>query len=177
MSELLVVGFPNETQAEEVRQSLFRMEKEYLLELEDAVVVVKNQAGKLSVHQNYNLVESGAGGGIVLGSLWGLLLGVLFFNPILGFATGSVAGGAIGGITGWLTDIGIDDTFIKELGNTIQPGHSALFILVKKITPDKVLNHLKQQNVQGRILHTSLSVDDETRLKEILQSKLPETGL
>lgn len=173
MSELIVVDFPNESQAEEVRQRLFRMEKEYLLELEDAVVVVKNQAGKLSVHQNYNLVESGAGGGIVFGSLWGLLLGVLFFNPLLGFATGSVAGGAIGGISGWLTDIGIDDKFIKELGNTIQPGHSALFLLIKKVTPDKVLSHLKQQNIQGTILHTSLSVDDETQLKQILQAKIP----
>lgn len=177
MRDLIVVAFPDEAQAEHVRQKLLRMEKEYLLELEDAVVVVKNREGKLSVHQAYHLVETGAGGGIFVGGLWGLLLGVLFFNPILGFATGTLAGAAVGGVSGWLADIGIDDTFIHELGQTIQPGHSALFILIRKVTPDKVLNHLKEQQVQGTILHTSLSIDDETRLREILQSKLTKAGI
>ena len=174
MSELIVVDFPHETQAEEVRRSFFLMEQEYLLELEDAVVVVKNPEGRLTVNQSYNLVASGAGGGLLVGGFWGLLLGLLFFNPILGVATGGVAGAAVGGISGWLTDIGIDDNFIKQLGSTIQPGHSALFILLKKVTPDKVLNHLKEQHVQGTVLQTSLSIDDETKLKRILQSKSQE---
>ena len=119
------MAFADETKAEEVRKLLFTMQKQYLFDLEDAVVVVKNHEGKVTINQIYNLVASGAAGGVLYGGLWGLLIGVLFFNPILGWAAGGLAGATAGSITGWLTDIGIDDNFIKELGNTIQPGHSA----------------------------------------------------
>lgn len=84
MSELIVVAFTDEEKAGEVRKILFTMEKQYLLELEDAVVVVKNQEGKFSINQTYNLVASGAMGGVVYGGLWELLIGVLFFKPIIG---------------------------------------------------------------------------------------------
>ena len=172
MSELIVVAFPDETKAEEVRKLLFTMQKQYLLDLEDAVVVVKNHEGKVTINQIYNLVASGAAGGMLYGGLWGLLIGVLFFNPILGWAAGGLAGATAGSITGWLTDIGIDDNFIKELGNTIHPGHSALFLLLKKVTPDKVINELKRKGVEGTILQTSLSTEDEAKLQSFLTSKI-----
>jgi len=175
MSELIVVAFDNETQAGEIRKLLLSMQKEYLLELEDAVTVVKNQGGKLSLNQIYNLPVSGAASGTVFGGIWGLLIGVLFFNPILGWAVGSVAGATMGGVTGWLSDIGIDDDFIKQLGSTIQPGNSALFILLRKATTDKVIQELTRHNVKGTILKTSLSTDDETRLQHILNAKMQDS--
>ncbi len=159
MSELIVVAFRDEHKAEEVRLTLQKLQKEYLIDLEDAVVVVKDQNGKLKLKQTYNLVASGAASG----SFWGLLIGLLFFNPLLGVAVGT----AFGAISGALGDIGIDDNFIKELGNTIEPGSSALFVLVRKVTPDKVLSELQQ--FDGKILRTSLSKEDENDLQQALE--------
>ena len=172
MSDLIVVAFNDEGKAEEVRSLLFSMQAQYLLNLEDAVVVVKNSEGKLSINQTHNLVASGAVGGVLYGSLWGVLIGALFFNPILGWAAGGLTGRTVGGVSGWLTDIGIDDEFIKKLGETIQAGNSALFVLIKNVTPDKVIKELQNQGVEGTILQTSLSIDNEKRLHDILQSKM-----
>lgn len=159
MSELIVVAFQDKHRAEEVRLTLQKLQKEYLVDLEDAVVVVKNQEGKLKLKQTYNLIAAGAASG----SFWGLLIGLLFFNPLLGVAVGT----AFGAISGALGDVGIDDNFIKELGNTIEPGTSALFVLVRKVTPDKVLTELQQ--FEGKILRTSLSKYDEDELRQALE--------
>ena len=172
MSDLVVVAFNDEERAEEVRRLLFTMQSQYLLDLEDAVVVVKSREGKLSINQTHNLVASGAVGGVLYGSLWGVLLGALFFNPLLGWAAGGLTGGTVGGVSGWLTDIGIDDEFIKKLGKTIQEGNSALFVLIKNVTSDKVIKKLQNQGVKGTILQTSLSIDNESRLQDILQAKV-----
>ncbi|MDT7043727.1 DUF1269 domain-containing protein [Candidatus Nitronereus thalassa] len=171
MRNLVVVSFLSETKAHEVRQKLVELEKKYLVSLEDAVVVVRNKEGKIAVNQQYNLVASGAIEGTFFGTLWGLLLGLLFFNPLVGLAAGSVTGAALGGTAGWLSDIGIDDDFIKQLGQTIQPSSSALFLLIKDITPDKVVEELQSLDLEGKVLHTSLSIDDEAKLKELLQAK------
>ncbi len=161
MSELIVVAFKDEHKAEEVRLALAKMQREHLIDIEDAVVVIKKENGKLKLNQSYNLVASGA----VSGSFWGLLIGFLLFNPILGVATGT----AFGAISGALADIGINDNFIKELGGTIEPGSSALFVLVRKVTPDKVLEELRPY--QGRILQTSLTKDDEAKLQAVLEQE------
>jgi uncharacterized membrane protein len=172
MSELIVVAFDTETQAEETRKLLFELQDQYLVEVEDAVTVIKNHEGKISINQIYNLPLSGATGGTVYGGIWGMLIGVLFFNPILGWAVGSVTGATIGGVSGWLTDIGINDDFIKRLGETIKPKSSALFLLLRKVTQDKVLQVLKEHHIQGTVLRTSLSTDDESTLQEILSAKM-----
>jgi uncharacterized membrane protein len=172
MSELIVVAFDTETQAEETRKLLFELQDQYLVEVEDAVTVIKNHEGKISINQIYNLPLSGATGGTVYGGIWGMLIGVLFFNPILGWAVGSVTGATIGGVSGWLTDIGINDDFIKRLGETIKPKSSALFLLLRKVTQDKVLQVLKEHHIKGTVLRTSLSTDDESTLQEILNSKM-----
>ena len=163
MSELIVVGFDDEFKAEQVRLNLLKMQQTHLIDLEDAVVVVKNKEGKLKISQAYDLV----GGGAVSGGFWGLLVGALLFNPLLGAATGVAAGA----LSGALTDIGIDDNFIKELGNTISPSTSALFVLVKKATPDKVLDEIKKQQIEGTIIKTSLSYDDEAKLQAALKGE------
>ena len=85
----------------------------------------------------------------------------MFFEPMLG-----ILGAAVGALSGALTDIGIDDNFIQELGNTIEPGTSAIFVLVRKSTPDKVLDDLSK--FEGKVLRTSLSHEDEAQLQAVL---------
>jgi len=160
MSDLIVVGYNDEHQAEEVRLKLIKMQHEYLVDLEDAVVAVRDKEGKVKLHQIHNLTAAGA----ISGGFWGALIGLLFLSPILGAAIGAGAG-AIGGT---LSDIGIDDNFMKELAGTLQPGSSALFVLVRKMTPDKVLPQL--QGMGGRILRTSLSNEDEKKLQAALDA-------
>jgi uncharacterized membrane protein len=124
--------------------------------LDDAAVVVRRPDGKVKVKQAVSLVGAGAMGG----AFWGMLIGLLFWMPWLGIAVGAVSG-ALGGA---LSDYGVDDEFVKEVGNTIQPGHSALFLLIREATPDRLMDELKQFN--GKILQTSLSHEAEAKLKE-----------
>lgn len=160
MSELIVIGYDNPFEAEEVRIKLVKMQQDYLIDLEDAVVAVKDAKGKVKLNQAYQLTTAGA----VSGGFWGTLIGLLFLNPLLGAAVGAGAGA----ITGALTDVGINDDFMKELAGTLQPGTSALFILVRKVTPDKALDEIK--GTGGKILKTSLSHEDESKLQAALDS-------
>ena len=160
MSNLVVIGYEDQFKAEEVRLMLWKMQKEYLIDLEDAVVAVKDDKGKVKLHQALNLTAAGAAGG----GFWGALIGLIFLNPLLGLAVGASAGA----VSGALTDVGINDNFMKELAGTMQPGNSALFILVRRATPDKVLEELK--GTGGKVLKTSLSHDDEAKLQEALSA-------
>ncbi len=156
MSELVVVAFDNETGAAEMRDVLIGLQKQGLVTLDDAAVVVRRPDGKVKVRQAVSLVGAGALGG----AFWGMLIGLLFWMPWLGLAAGALSG-ALGGA---LSDYGLDDGFVKEVGNTIQPGHSALFLLIREATPDRLMEELKQFN--GKILQTSLSKEAEAKLKE-----------
>jgi uncharacterized membrane protein len=160
MSNLVVIGYEDQFKAEEVRLMLLKMQKEYLIDLEDAVVAVKNEKGTVKLHQAVNLTAAGAVGG----GFWGALIGLIFLNPILGLAVGATAGA----VSGALTDVGINDTFMKELAETMRAGSSVLFILVRRATPDKVLEELK--GTGGKVLKTSLSHDDEAKLQEALSA-------
>jgi len=160
MSTLVAIEYDDQFKAEEVRLSLMKMQKDYLIDLEDAVVAVKDQKGKVRLHQAVNLTAAGA----LSGGFWGSLIGLIFLNPLLGMAMGATAG-AVGGA---LTDVGIDDKFMKELAATMKPGSSTLFVLVKKVTPDKVLEEIK--GTGGKILKTSLSHEDEAKLQAALSA-------
>jgi uncharacterized membrane protein len=160
MSNLVVIGFEDEATAFDMRAKLAKMQKEYLIEMEDVVVVTKDEKDKIKLHQAVNLTASGAMGG----SFWGMLIGMVFFNPLLGAAVGAGAGA----LSGKLADIGISDQFMKELGETLTPGTSALFVLVRKATPDKVLEGLR--GLKGKILQTSLTKDKEEELRKVLES-------
>jgi len=153
MSDLVVVAYPDETTAFQARDNLVQLQKEHLIELADAVVVVRKQDGKVEIKQAVNL----AGVGALQGSFWGMFIGLLFFAPWLGLAVGAITGA----ISGKLADIGIDDAFIKEVGSSIQPGNSALFLLVRSATTDKVLERVK---FPGKVIRTSLSNEDEAKL-------------
>jgi uncharacterized membrane protein len=165
MSTLVVIGYKDLYQAEEVRLKLWKLQKEYLIDLEDAVVATKDQAGKIKLHQAVNLTATGAVGG----SFWGSLIGLIFLNPLLGLAMGAAAGA----VSGALADVGIEDTFMKDLAATMQPGSSALFVLARRATPDKVFEEL--QGTGGTILQTSLSHDDEAKLQAALSAAQPST--
>lgn len=161
MADLIVVAYEDEFKAEEVRLALLKLQKEHLIELDDAAVVVKNAEGKVKLKQAVDLTAAGA----VSGSFWGLLIGTLFLSPLFGAAVGA----ASGALSGALTDIGVNDNFMKELGNTMQPGSSALFVLVRKVTPDKVLDEIAPYG--GKVLRTSLSKDKEAELQEVLSNR------
>ena len=161
MSSLVVFDFDGIHTADEVLNKLRSLQKEYLIDLEDAVVAVKDQKGKVRLHQAVNVTAAGA----VSGGFWGALVGMLFLNPLLGMAVGASAGA----VSGALTDVGIDDKFMKELGGTMKPGSSTLFVLVRKATPDKVLDEMK--GTGGKVLRTSLSHDDEAKLQAALSAQ------
>jgi uncharacterized membrane protein len=161
MSNLIVILFDDETTAFEMRTSLIKMQKEYLIQMEDAVVVTKDEAGKIQLHQAVNLTAAGAVGG----GFWGTLIGLLFLTPLLGAAVGAGAGA----VSGMLSDIGIDDQQMKEIAKTFQPGNSALFVLIRKATTDKVLEGLKEFAGKGKVFQTSLSKDDEASLRAALE--------
>jgi len=158
MSDLVAIVYPSEAKAEEVRQRLLKLQKEYLITVNDAVIAVKTDAGNIKLNQLVNTTALGA----MSGSFWGLLIGVLFLNPIVGVAIGA-ASGALGGA---LTDFGIDDAFMKQLAATIQPGNAALFLLVKNMTADKVLREI--QDAGGVVLKTSLDDAKEKALRDAL---------
>lgn len=158
MSDLLVIEFPSEEKAEGVREMLLAMQQEYLIELGDAAVAVKDPNGRVKLNQLFQPVTKGA----VSGALWGPLIGLLFMMPLAGAAIGT-ASGALGGK---LTDLGINDDFMRQVGRTLQSGNAALFLLIRKMTTDKVLAAL--HGAGGRVMRSSF---DETK-EEALQTAL-----
>jgi uncharacterized membrane protein len=159
MSKFVAIAYDDPYKALEVRLELMKAQEEYLIDMEDAVVAVKNDKGKIKLHQAVNLTTAGA----VSGGFWGTLIGLIFLNPLLGMAAGAGAGA----ISGALTDIGINDDFMKKLAEKLQPNTSALFVLVRKSTPDKLLPRI--QPYGGTILQTSLAHEDEQKLQAALE--------
>ena len=158
MADLVVISFPTEAKAEEVRQKLLGMQKEYLIELGDAVIAVKDANGRIKLNQLLGTTAVGA----VSGAFWGSLIGLIFLMPLAGAAIGA-ASGAIGGA---LTDIGINDKWMKEVAAAIQPGTAALFLLIRKVTADKVLEGLRGEG--GTVMRTSLDHTKEAALQAAL---------
>ena len=158
ISDLVVIAFPSEAKAEEVRQKILDLQKDYLIELGDAVIAVKQPNGTVKLNQLINTTAMGA----VSGAFWGTLIGLIFLMPLAGAAIGA-ASGALGGA---LTDVGINDAFMKEVAETLQSGNAALFLLIRKLTTDKVLADLK--GVGGTVLRTSFDHTNEDALRAAL---------
>jgi uncharacterized membrane protein len=161
MSNLVVIAFQDEQTAFEMRAALAKMQKEYLIEMEDVVVVTKGDDGKVKLHQAQSLTALGAASG----GFWGLLIGMIFLNPLLGAAVGAGAGA----LSGALTDVGIDDKFMQQLAESFQNGCSAIFILVRKATADKVLEGLGAFHGKGKVIQTSLTKDEEDELRKVIE--------
>jgi len=156
MSSLLVFAFSDEGGANRMIADLQALQKQQLITIKDAATVIRKPDGKIKVKQAHSLVGTGALGG----AFWGMLIGLLFFMPWLGMTVGAITGA----LTGKLSDYGIDDSFIKEVGVTIRPGHSALFVLAESMTEDKVIEALARH--KATLLRTNLTAEDEVRLRE-----------
>ncbi len=160
MSDLIAITYKDDTSASAALNKLSRLQKEHVITLEDAAVANMNEKGKVKVKQTLEAQHTGSLAG--WGFFWGFLIGLLFGGPLIwGLLTA-----LLGGIIGKTTDLGIDNKFIKEVGNSLEPGQSALFILVIEVTPDKVLPHLEKFG--GTVYQTSLSKEDEEKLQKAL---------
>jgi uncharacterized membrane protein len=160
MSDLIAVAYDDVKTAETVRAKLFDLQRQQLIAIEDAVVVARGHDGKVQLRQ----MRSNVGVGAMGGALWGGLIGLVFLVPFLGAAMGAAAGAAAGS----LTDTGVDDDFMRQVGQDLQPGKAALFLLLTKSTPEKVLPEVAPYG--GHILRTSLSPEAEARLREAAQA-------
>ena len=166
MSTLIVLDFDGIHTADDVLNKVRSLQKEHLVDLEDACVVERDGAGKIHIKQAVNLTAVAATSGGTWGVLWGGLVGLLFLNPLAGMAVGALVGAGAGAVSGSLADYGISNDFVKQLGETIPVNSSALFVLVKSVTEDKVFAEIEPY--KPRVLKTSLSNEDEARLKAAL---------
>jgi uncharacterized membrane protein len=158
MSNLIAIAYEDVGRARSVLDVLHELGVEHAITLDDAVIAERRPDGKIKLHQTSRPGAVGAAGGAV----WGGLIGLLFLSPFLGMAIGAAAGGAAGA----LSDVGVDDRFLRHLGEDLQPGMAAVIVLVRESTPDKVLPRISAYG--GRVIHSSLSDEAETRLRDAL---------
>jgi uncharacterized membrane protein len=158
MSDLVAIGYDSLATAQEVAANVAELQRAHDVELDDLVVVERRPDGKVKLHQ-----PSKAGAGAVGGALWGGLIGLIFFVPLFGMALGAATGAA----SGALSDYGVDDRFMKELGDTLEPGSAAVIALVREASADKVIPQIR---IPGRVIRTSLDNETEARLSEALAS-------
>jgi uncharacterized membrane protein len=156
MSELVVVGYDTEAEADAARERLFAMSNQYLVEIVDAVVAHTIEKGRIKLNQMVSMWAAGATGG----AFWGLFIGLLFLSPLIGVTVGA-ASGALGGA---LADYGINDKFMKSVAEILKPGQAALFIMTRKEMSDRVVNQLAEKG--GRILRTNLDTTKEAALRQ-----------
>ena len=158
MSNLIAVAYDDVETASSVLRELSALGVEHAITLDDAVIVEHRPDGKIKLHQTAKPAAAGAAGG----GLWGGLIGLLFLAPFLGMAVGA----AVGGAAGAAMDVGVDDKFMKHLGEDLRPGSAAVIVLVRQSTPDKVLPRISPYG--GRVIHSSLSDEAEARLRDAL---------
>lgn len=160
MSNLIAVAYDDVDSARNVLQALNDLSVEHAITLDDAVIVEHREDGRIKLHQTTKPAAVGAAGG----ALWGGLIGLLFLAPFLGMAVGAATGGAVGA----LSDVGVDDEFMKQLAEDLTPGSAAVIVLVRESTPDKVLPRISPFG--GRVIHSSLSDEAEERLRSALSA-------
>lgn len=160
MSDLIAVAYDDLPHAEQARKKLVQLHKEHIIELADIVIVEHRKNGKIKIHQAHNLVAGGALGG----AAWGGLIGLIFLMPLLGMAIGGATGAAMGSAT----DTGIDDDFMRNLGDHLPPGAAAVFALVDKRNPEKAVPEMAP--LGGRLIQTSLSPEQEEHLREAVKA-------
>jgi uncharacterized membrane protein len=161
MSNLIAVAYPDHETAEAVRRELIEATKEKLLQLDDAVIVTHGEDGTIRLDQAISTTGAGAAGGAV----WGGLIGLLFLAPLFGMAVGA-ASGALGGK---MADVGVNDDFVKQLGEKLKPGTAALIALGQTDARDKVLDRVRSYG--GEIIQTSLSEEEDARLRAALSGE------
>jgi uncharacterized membrane protein len=159
MSNLIAISYPDVATAVAVRDRLSELQRQNLITMEDMAIVERRTNGTIKLHQSVGTTGMGAAGG----ALWGGLIGMLFFVPLFGMAMGAATGAAGGA----MTDAGVNDAFMRELGDTLEPGTAALFVLVVRSTPDKVIPEI--QPYGGHVIQTSLNREEEAQLREMME--------
>ena len=165
MSELIAIAYADEAAVDRATANVAEAVEKGLLEVEDLVVVVRDEDGTVDVRQG----STGVGTAAVGGAMWGGLIGLVFLAPLLGMAVGALAGGAV-----WKSafgDEGVAESFVDELRESLTPGSAALVLLVRQVTPEKVLPHIREH---GRIIQTSLSDKVEAQLDAALAAAGPQ---
>ena len=162
----MALAFADEFSAFSLRELLCEMEEDNVLEIGDAVVATRSPRGKVRLHQSLPLVPLGT----AIGSFTGLLLGIMVLNPLFG----AVAGAAAGATTASLRDAGIDDAFMKGIGETLTPGTSALFVHVRRTKPDEIIERLKPFAGQCKVLQSTMTPENEARLRDLLEGAIAQ---
>jgi uncharacterized membrane protein len=158
MADLIAIGYPDETTGSLAAEEVKRLSSELIIEPDAVAVIVRDREGKFHVHTSHHPV----GGGATWGMFWGMLFGLLFFVPVFGMAVGA----GLGALMGKIEKTGIDKEFQQQVRDLLQPGTSALFVVVEKVTPDKAVEALSQYG--GTVLKSSLSKDAEAELQDAL---------
>jgi uncharacterized membrane protein len=156
MSEMMVLGFENEADADEFGVKLGQLQKDMIVQLKDAALVVRDPDGKPHVKHGHGLVGAGAMGG----AFWGMLFGLLFFVPFLGMAIGA----GMGALMGKMGKSTINKAVLEQMGDAVPPGKAGWFLIIEKMTEDKFLEAV--QGTQAKVVRTNLSHEDEEQLKE-----------
>ncbi len=158
MADLVAIGYDDETTAAEAAQEVQRLSQDLIIQPDAVAVIVRDTDGHYHVTTNHHPVGAGASWGM----FWGLLFGILFFVPVFGLAVGA----GLGALMGRIEKTGIDKQFLDQVRDQVQPGNSALFLVVEKVTPDKAVAALSRFG--GTVLKSSLSKDTERELQEAL---------
>jgi uncharacterized membrane protein len=161
MSTLVAIGYPDETTATAAAEEAQRLTADLIIQPDAIAAISRDREGKFHVTTNHHAV----GGGASYGMFWGLLFGMLFFIPFFGMALGA----GLGALMGKLTKSGIDKAFQDQVRDLLQPGTSALFLVVEKATPDKAVEALSRYG--GTVLKSSLSKEAEAELQEALHGE------
>ncbi len=165
MATLVAVGYPDESTAERARQTVQALESELVIQADQVAAISRDAQGKYHVTTTHG--GASTAGGAVWGGFWGLLFGLLFFIPFAGWAVGA----GMGALFGHLGKNAIDKQFQQEVRDYVQPGTSALFMIIEKATPDKAVAALSEYG--GKVIRTSLSDEDTAKLQEALAAKEP----
>ena len=158
MADLIAIGYPDEATADDAAAEARRLAKDLIIEPDAIAVIVRDQEGKYHTHTSHHMV----GGGATWGMFWGMLFGLLFFVPVLGMAVGA----GLGAIMGKISKSGVDKAFQDQVRGMLQPGTSALFLMVEKVTPDKAIDAMSRYG--GTVLKTSLTKEGEAGLQNAL---------
>lgn len=162
-SSLIVAAFGDLFQADQALIGMIKLQSEQLIDLEDAVVAYKSKEGRTRIKQTVDVTE---GQGASAGGWLGMLVGLVIGGPIGGALGGLISGAVIGALFARLTDLGIEDNFIKEVADELQPGTSALFVLSRQRPPDALIEELKRYD--AKILKTNLHPLFEARIRQAL---------
>jgi uncharacterized membrane protein len=168
VSELVVIAFASPDEADRLLTRLDELERDSLIDLDDAVIAVRNRVGRVRLKQSITTRRE-TRQGVLSGALFGTLIGALFLNPLAGLAAGSAIGGATGALTGSLLDFEISDDFIRDVGRSLRPNSSALFLLVRRVKPEQVLKEL--EGFDGQVIRSTLSSAQEARLETVLRKQ------